>query len=246
MLHQLPYCGIAPLPGELLSRFNLDPVLMLALALLLIFHLRVLRKGGGRGFAAAGWLVAAAALLSPLCALSVSLFTARVAQHMLLALVAAPLIAIGMPKVHDRGSWPLWASGVGFLVALWFWHMPVPYDETFASTPIYWLMHITLFGSAVFLWRELLHHSRRHTAQAIGVGMLTSMQMGLLGAVLALSDHPLFFAHLTTAQAWGLTALQDQQLGGIVMWVPGVVLFLWMAVRSMGRLWRSSERAGLA
>jgi putative membrane protein len=72
---------------------------------------------------------------------------------------------------------------------------------------------------------------------------VTFLQMGLLGAVLTLASRPLFQWHFLTTQAWGLSPLQDQQLGGALMWVPGIALFLWSALRSLGRLWGSLERA---
>jgi putative membrane protein len=236
----LPYCGAPPLPGELLSRFNLDPVLIVILTALAVAHLLNTNSRRARAFAASGWLLAAAALLSPLCALSVSLFAARIGQHMILALVAAPLIALGLPG-SSRSALGLWTSATAFFIALWTWHMPAPYDATFSSTPLYWAMHVTLFGSAILLWRELLHHSARRTVDALIVGMLTCVQMGLLGAVLALSTHPLFYPHLLTTAAWGLSPLQDQQLGGTLMWVPGILLFLWAAIRSVRRMWSALE-----
>src|SRR6202034_4417214 len=119
----------------------------------------------------------------------------------------------------------LWSAAGVFMVSLWGWHMPTPYDATFTSSSVYWMMHITLFGSGIMLWRELINHPARSTASALTVGLLTSMQMGLLGAVLALAQHPLFLPHLATTQSWGLTPLQDQQLGGVLMWVPGILLF---------------------
>ncbi len=97
-------------------------------------------------------------------------------------------------------------------------------------------MHVTLFGSGILLWRELLQHRRLCTGDALVVALLSSMQMGLLGAVLTLATRPLFFWHLNTTAAWGYTPLQDQQLGGVLMWVPGMVLFLWASIRSLRRL----------
>jgi putative membrane protein len=254
MLEQLPYCGAPPAPDELLTRFNLDPVLLIALTTLLVGHLILLRTpaarsafdGGGHvgtaSYAVLGWLFAAAAFISPLCALSVSLFSARVAQHMILVLIAAPLIALAWPLPSKRrGPRALWSTGIAFFVALWFWHMPVPYDATFRSTPLYWTMHVTLFGTSILLWRELLHHRAKLTVDAMTIGALTSMQMGLLGAVLTFAAHPLFLWHLTTTAAWGITPLRDQQLGGVFMWVPGILLFLFASIRSLGRLWRSLE-----
>jgi len=240
-LQVLPYCGAPPDPGELLSRFNLDPVLMVILAALAVAQLLNTNSRRLRSSVACGWVAVCAALLSPLCALSVSLFSARVGQHMILVLVAAPLLALGLRPSGDRSGLGLWASCLAFFIALWTWHMPVPYDATFTSTPLYWTMHVTLFGSALLLWRELLHHSIRRTVDALIVSMLTCVQMGLLGAVLALSTHPLFLPHILTTAAWGLAPLQDQQLGGTLMWVPGILLFLWVAVRSLRRLWSTLE-----
>jgi len=238
----VPYCGTPPAPGELLTRFNLDPILIAALLALAFLHLYVSETRRARLLASAGWCIAAAALISPLCALSVALFSARIGQHMVLVLLAAPLIASAWPiSRQGRSSLTLYGSAVAFLIFLWAWHMPVPYDATFTSTWIYWSMHISLFGSATILWRELLHHRADQTAQVLVAGLATSVHMGLLGAVLAFASHPLFFPHLTTTAPWGLTALQDQQFGGTLMWVPGIALFLYVALRSMWRLWRALE-----
>ncbi len=234
----VPYCGLPPVPAELLHRFTLDPPLILILAVCSLAHLLIIPRGSGRLTAATGWMIVAGAFISPLCALSVSLFSARVAQHMILVLLAAPLIAVSGPlPERRRGRRSLWLAAVGFFTALWFWHMPVPYDATFSSTTLYWLMHVTLLGFAILLWRELLLHATDRTVEALGVGALTSIHMGLLGAVLTFAGHPLFIWHLTTTQAWGLSPLRDQQLGGTLMWVPGIVLFLFAALRSLSRLW---------
>jgi putative membrane protein len=228
----------------LLTRFNLDFVLIACLVALASAHLTRIKGHSRRGAALAGWSVAAAALISPLCALSVALFSARISQHMILLLVAAPLIALGLPRkgrIHSAHGMRM--ASISFFIALWFWHMPNPYYATFASSTIYWLMHISLFGSGIWLWRELLHHAPEHTGEALLTGLLSSMQMGLLGAVLTLASHPLFEPHLLTAPLWKLTPLQDQQLGGVVMWVPGILLFLWVAVRSLRRLWAHLEES---
>ncbi len=217
-------------------------MLLLALAALAVAHIARLPDRSRRVTAAWGWAITACALISPLCALSVSLFSARVAQHMVLVLIAAPLLALSLPAPQGtKARLRLWSAAVVFFTALWFWHMPVPYDATFAWVSIYWAMHLTLFGSAVWLWRELLMAVRAHLIDVVVVGSLTSMQMGLLGAVLAMASRPLYSWHFTTTQVWGLTPLQDQQLGGTFMWVPGIVLFLWAAVRALGGV-----RGGLA
>jgi putative membrane protein len=237
MTASIPYCGAAPLPGTLLERFNLDPVLIAVLVLAAGGHLLWLRARPARWQALCGWASIAVALISPLCALSVSLFSARVGQHMLLLLTAAPLLGLTLPAPRTAGRRAqIWLSSLVFLLALWFWHMPAPYQATFESTSVYWLMHITLFGSGLLLWRALLNCGRAHTADALVVAVMSSMQMGLLGAVLTTASHPLFFSHFTTTQVWGLTPLEDQQLGGVIMWVPGIALFLWATLRGLGAL----------
>lgn len=246
MFQQLPYCGAVPSPGTLLGRFNLDPWLIGVLTLLLAYQWFSARTDSRRAYGLAGWLIASAAFMSPLCALSVALFSARVGQHMILVLIAAPLIALGLPRSSADSAWSLWLATTVFSLALWIWHMPVPYDATFYSVAVYWAMHVTLFGSAIWLWRDLLHHSRERTVAALAAGAVTFVQMGLLGAVFAFADHPMFKWHFTTTQAWGFSPLQDQQLGGVFMWVPGSLLFLWAAIRSIARLWKSIDEASLA
>jgi putative membrane protein len=233
-----------PLPRELLHRFNLDPVLIGILLILAGFHIRAVWRSGIAGYVAGGWFIAAAAFISPLCALSVSLFSARIGQHMILILIAAPLIALGLPQREPiPGRWRAWTAACAFFGLLWFWHMPLPYEATFISTPVYWSMHVTLFGSAILLWREILQHASERSFEALAVGVLSSMQMGLLGAILTLAEYPLFAPHLLTTQAWGFTPLEDQQLGGALMWVPGIVLFLWTSLRSLHRLWGRLSKA---
>lgn len=246
---QMPYGGFAPVPGGLLDRFNLDPVLSAALILLCAWQLWTVRhcavhRRPRQIVTLAGWLIAAGAFLSPLCALSVSLFSAHVAQDMILVLVAAPLIAMAWPRTHaSYHPGALWLAASAFFLALWYWHMPIPYDETFKSVAVYWAMHISLFGGGVWLWRELLQHDPERTAPVLAASMLTFLQMALLGAVLTLAGRPLFQWHAVATEAWGLSRLQDQQLGGALMWAPGLALFLWSALRSLGRLRASLERA---
>jgi putative membrane protein len=238
------YCGAPPVPGGLMERFNLDPVVIAALLSVTALHIRDSRRSGRSVVpVAAGWGVAAAAFISPLCALSVSLFSARVAQHMILLLIAAPLIAVSLPDWRSlQRPAMLWVTSITFFVALWFWHMPAPYEATFRSPLIYWAMHLSLFGSAIWLWATLL---RQHSPQALVAGVLASVQMGLLGAVIALASWPMYRPHYATAEAWGFTPLADQQLGGVLMWVPGCLLFLWVALRSLAAMWHTMDEAAI-
>ena len=233
-----------PLPGELWSRFNPDPAVITAIVAVAALQYWRLRRADvlARHCTLLGWGVACLVFVTPLCALSSALFSARVAEHMILVLVAAPLIASGLPHLrHARSLWALTASALAFFAALWFWHMPGPYQATLVSVAIYWLMHVTLLGSAAWLWRALLDHPVERSAAAFVVGALTAMQIGVLGAIMSLGDHALFRWHLITTWSWGLTPLADQQLGGVILWVPGVALFVWSAIRSLARFWAALE-----
>jgi len=246
MAQAVAYCGTPPDPATLATRFNLDPILIVALLLIALVHVSWCRahKQNGRR-AVLGWGVAATALISPLCALSVALFSARIAQHMILLLVAAPLIAGSFPVVPGTGR-SLWPAMIAFAFALWAWHMPGPYDATLRSTPIYWAMHLSLFGTALWLWRALIGRDVHDMPGALTAGLASSMQMGLLGAVLTLGNRAWFSVHYLTTQVWGLSPLADQQLGGAIMWVPGFLLFLGIALRSAWRGWRAVEERQLA
>ena len=255
-----PYCGAPPVPDQLWSRWNLDPVLIGALVLALGLYLaRAGRAGLGRTQVTAfcaGWAVVGGALISPLCALSVALFSARVGQHMVLSLVAAPLIALGRPWQGYAIAWPgrqgkppratahgqagLWAAAA-FGLALWVWHAPGPYGATFHSDLVYWLMHLSLFGTALWLWSALLHETPQGFAVTAGATAFTAVQMGVLGAVVTFAERPIYAWHLTTTWAWGLSPLEDQQLGGAIMWAPsGAVFAAGLAVAFAATLRRGS------
>jgi putative membrane protein len=261
----LPYCGAPAIPVTLWSSWNLDPWLITGFALAALAYWR----GGvpGRGAVTsreqacfyAGWAIALLTLISPLCALSVALFSARVAQHMLLVLVAAPLVVIGRGQVMLQ--LPRWAHphraakrvvGSGrlacavFAMALWFWHAPGPYSQTFDSTLAYWAMHASLFAAAVMVWRAMLPRHARSLGAALMIALVTAVQMGLLGALLTFARRPLYAEHWNTAMAWGLSALEDQQLGGLIMWVPGCTVFIGVAVAAVAKGWRAAGVADAA
>lgn len=256
MAAHIPYCGSPPAPGTLLTHWNLDPILIGALVCIAAAY----RVGAGRSRLSpgeqaaflAGWGLTGLALVSPLCPLSVALFSARVGQHMLIALVGAPLVVLGKPgrafgaligkPARDESALGPVASGLVFALALWVWHSPVPYAATFASDTVYWTMHITLFASALILWEALLADGR-DALVALGVGIGTSIQMGFLGAILTFAGHPFFADHLLTASTWGYSPLEDQQLGGVLMWVPGCAIFVMAACLSLARLMRTAGSA---
>jgi putative membrane protein len=248
-------------------RWNLDPVLIAALLAVLALYLYGATRpenptrnisGWRRAAFGAGWTIGAAALISPLCALSVSLFSARVGQHMILTLVAAPLVILGRPGVALTSLWPracrrfsssslltairgAAGSAAAFALALWFWHAPGPYDATFASTVVYWLMHLTVFATALMVWNVLLDARATGTVSSLVVGAASTLQMTFLGAIITLAPRALYAPHMLTPYAWGMTPAGDQQLGGLIMWVPGCSIFLAVTLLTLGRA--MSERS---
>ena len=232
----IAYCGPAAIPDDFWTRWNLDPALLAVLALLAVAI--------GRGHSAdarAGWgAVALMALVfvSPLCALSSALFSARVLHHVLLIAAIAPLLALAFP-LRRLPSPPL-AALVGMsAVILWLWHAPGPYAWGLASVPAYWLMQASLLGSAWLLWRAIL---AAEPGPALLALVSTVAQMGLLGALIVFAQQPLYPVHVITTAAWGLSPLADQQLAGLLMWAPAMLPYLgaglwlaWSSLRSGGQ-----------
>ncbi len=122
-----------------------------------------------------------------------------------------------------------------FALLLWLWHLPRPYRATFESDLLYWTMHLTLLASALCLWHVLICRERRELQRAVVAGIVTVVQMGLLGAAITLAPRLLYDPHVLTTQLWGLTPLEDQQLGGLIMWVPGCAIVILAALAAVGR-----------
>lgn len=207
------YCGPAPEPAELWLRWNFDPLVLVALALLL-FCTR-----SRSGTIAVGAL--AIAFVSPLCALSSSLFSARVVHHLLLVTVAAPFLAQALPG--RRSIQPAAALAVSTVV-LWGWHLPAAYDFALGHVGAYWAMQISLLATATWFWREVFLLDRS-PVEALWLIVAGFAQMGMLGAILTFAPEPLYATHFLPPVSWGLTPLTDQQLGGLIMWVPAGIPF---------------------
>lgn len=234
----LPYCGAAPVPGELLARWNLDPPLLAALALATFAGLRFGQAERRRLLAALALL--ALLFVSPFCALTSALFSARAVHHLTLTAVLAPLLAAALPAWRVPGGAALW-TGL-HAVTFWLWHAPPAYEAALSNHALYWLMQASLLLTALALWRAV-----RAALPTGGIAALlaTMVQMGLLGALLTFAGTPLYPPHYLGPLAWGLTPLEDQQLAGLIMWAPGAGLYLAAALALLAR-WFARERAAAA
>ncbi len=222
----IAYCGPAAVPADFWSRWNTDPLLiaaLLGLALALISGRSQNRRAGWGALA-----LLALVFISPLCALSSALFSARVFHHVVLVAAVAPLLALALPlkRIGSPAMPALIALHTG---AMWLWHAPGPYSFALASVPAYWLMQLSLLGSAWLLWRAILAPATTGGMAFMGLGA-TIAQMGLLGALLVFAPRPLYGEHLATTAAWGLNPLADQQLAGLLMWVPAMLPYVAVAL----------------
>lgn len=232
----IPYCGAAPVPAELAARWNADPVLMVMLIAGFAFARSIGARSAPLLFALG---VLTVLFVSPLCALSSALFSMRAAHHVVLTAFVAPLIAFTLPQgAQYRIAWTL-----AHAMIFWAWHTPQAYALALANQGAYWAMQASLLGSAVGLWRAI------HNAPApAGVAALlaTMVQMGLLGALLTFAGSPLYDWHATTTQPWGLNPIEDQQLAGLIMWVPGAGLYLAAALWLANRWFAERQQAAAA
>lgn len=219
----LPYCGPAPVPAELWTRWNFDPVLIAALigAALLLWRHADGQKG--RIHVVAALSLCAVLFVSPFCALSSALFSARVAHHVALAAVLAPLIVYALPREGWRipGSLPLWTAVQALI--FWLWHAPDAYAAALSSDSLYWVMQLSLLGSAIGFWAAI---RRASELPAVAALLASTVQMGLLGALITFAGVALYAPHQLATLAWGMDPLEDQQVAGLIMWAPSAGLYL--------------------
>lgn len=227
------YCGPPVTAAELWSRWNADPVLIavfVALASAIVFAPGRPSRPGRAGLALA---ILAIAFISPLCALTTSLFAARTVHHLLLICLVAPLLVWSWPKLVGRPGVALVLTATALqTMVLWAWHAPDLYEAALTNDIIYWLMQVTLLASSILFWATI----RAANAPTAAFGLvLTMTQMGVLGALLVFAQSAVYAPHAFTTAAWGLSPLEDQQLAGLIMWAPAGGLYLVAALVLVGR-----------
>jgi putative membrane protein len=218
---------------------------------------------------AGGWISLFVALVSPLHPWGEVLFSAHMTQHEILMLVAAPLFVLSRPLVATIWAMPKnWRAGtknfikskpvektwdfltnafVAWLVhaaALWIWHVPFLFQATLRSDFVHTLQHVSFFLSALLFWWAIMASPRGLMSYGAGVLYLftTSIHSGLLGAFLTFTTTLWYPAYEKSTVSWGLTPVEDQQLGGLIMWAPAGVIYIVAALLMFAGWLRESEK----
>lgn len=208
----------------------------------------------------AGWLTTAVALISPVAWLSEILFSVHMTQHTLLMLVAAPLLAFGQPLLAFlwafdatrreqlarpfRGPrfalvWHAVTSPLSvFLLqaaALWLWHIPSWYEAALHNDAIHALEHVCLLTAGCLFWWAMVRgrYGRIGYGLAVVYVFLTAVHSGTLGALLTIAPAPWYAAYVQQGRVWGIDPLGDQQLAGLLMWIPAGVTFIVLGLALM-------------
>jgi cytochrome c oxidase assembly factor CtaG len=231
------------------------------------------RAGAGRGVPAwcagcyaAGWLVLVLALVSPIHRWGTGLFSIHMIEHELVMAGAAPLLVLGRPggtfawglpsaigkrlgamlrASKLRAAWagvtrPVAATLIHG-VAIWAWHAPLLFDAAVANVMLHRLQHISFLATGLLFWWALLR--RRNPGIAAAHLFATMLHTSILGAIVALAPHVLYRLQTMSALRWGITPLQDQQLAGLIMWVPAGLIYAGAALVSFA-LWVKRSASG--
>ena len=272
----LAHAGQPIAPHDLWAAWTLDATLLgplLATALVYGHTVRGLWRTGGRGVGITvgqvGWfvggmLVLVVALVSPLDALGESLFAAHMVQHLLLSLVAAPLLLLGRVHLGMLPALPLrWrrrgaravaraarrsparvvlvAVGV-HLVMLLLWHVPPVYDAAVQHAGLHVVEHATLLVAGLAFWVVMGAARPRPVAAAGLAAFVASLVSVLLAATMTAATDPWYTSHLASTGAWGLTPVEDQHMAAAIMWIPGGIIYLAAAAAAIYRWIRADER----
>jgi len=202
---------------------------------------------------ALGWLALFVALVSPLHAWGQVLFSAHMTQHEILMLVAAPLLVLGRPLVTFLWALPLnWSRSLGNVakirtlnrlwrmftiplvawlvhaIALWIWHISILFEAVLHYESVHTAQHLSFFISALLFWWALIHGPQG--AMGYGAAVLylftTSVHSGVLGALITVAGSVWYPSYVGLTRSWGLTPLEDQQLGGLIMWIPAGLVYV--------------------
>ncbi|WP_165933731.1 cytochrome c oxidase assembly protein [Aquabacter spiritensis] len=220
------------------------------------------------GLFAAGEVALLLALVSPLESLSGTLLSAHMVQHVLLIAVAPPLLVLGRPEVAllwamggrvgrsrifrlvlagwRAGETPMRAAAIHSAVVL-AWHVPAAFDAAIDVPWLHDLEHLTFFLSAMLFFSALLKAARTPQGAALGAlaSLITLIYSGMFAAILTFAPRPLYDRYVAT-WLWGMTALEDQQLAGLIMWVPTGFVYLGVGLALFARMLTLLDGSGAA
>lgn len=200
------------------------------------------------------------ALLSPLDALSEELSSLHMVQHMVLMMVAASLFILGSPTFVLAWGFPQWARATSlfsfafrlpqtrilwqpqflwglFAVTLYAWHHPILYQAALRDPLVHDTQHLSFFIVACLFWRSCLDPLGAHRLGPLAATLYlftTSLHASALGVFLALSPRIWYGDYLGRTSAWGLAPLEDQQLAGLIMWMPACLVYPAVAAALFG------------
>ncbi len=171
------------------------------------------------------------------------LFSAHMVLHLLLSFAGAPLMVLGIPawlvapllrnrvifRIAQFFTMPI-LTGVLFNVNLWFWHAPPIYNAMIVNLPLHIVSHLLFIITGVLFWWPILSPMEEDLPPlSIGKKMaylfFSDMPMVLLGAGLTFVP-PLYARYIHAPHIWGLSPETDQQLAGLLMWIPGSIFFI--------------------
>ncbi|MBZ9721055.1 cytochrome c oxidase assembly protein [Mesorhizobium sp. AD1-1] len=200
----------------------------------------------------AGWGVLTAALVSPIHALGEQVFAAHMIEHELLMAVAAPLLVAACPAaalmwglpsrfrrvlgIAGHAEWlkAVWAFATRPLsatiihgIAIWIWHIPALFVAALERGVLHYAQHASFLGTGLLFWWVILPRSgcQQSHGGAVMHLFVTSLHTGLLGVLLLLSPRLWYPENAVGAALWNLSPLEDQQLAGLVMWVPAGLIY---------------------
>jgi putative membrane protein len=209
----------------------------------------------------AGLIVLLVSLNGPIHDLSdYYLFSVHMVQHLLLTLLFPPLLILGLPgwllrPIVQHGamlriarvlSHPVLVAVI-FTATIVFWHLPAYYDLMMRDHDVHIVTHLMFMVTATIMWWPVMSPAPELPRLPYGLGMLylflVGIPMQLVAALITLSGQVLYPWYAVAPRTWGLSPLDDQQLGGLLMWIPGG-LWMFLAIGVLFFLWaRESELA---
>ncbi|MHB8523667.1 MAG: cytochrome c oxidase assembly protein [Limisphaerales bacterium] len=244
----------------ILSGWTWNPAVLLTGAFALVIYVAAFRDRCRIGWFAAALGVLLLTLLSPLNTLADGcLFSAHMVQHILLLLIVPALLLLSLPRPLSLAVGPRvfahplvgWIAGVG---AMWFWHAPALCNAAVASRPVHALQTVSLLVLGSVFWRQILApREEERLSPPVAVLYLFSacVTCSVLGIIITFSPVAVCSIYTmppsdrlgmlqTIRTGWGFSPERDQQIGGLLMWVPMCLIYLSAILAQIARWFAQS------